>query len=595
MEIAAMKSPTINIHKHFRSVYYINLIAAVLMTISALPVRASGGLYSGVTTIPASCPLCGFGSGNGSTNTVALSSDGKTAVIASKGQIVGGGTGTGAVYIYGYTAGSWSLQQEIDDPDMVMNPDQFGSAIALSSDGQSILIGSSAKVNDQDSSGKAYLYTLSNGSWIESHEFDDPGAHSLDFFGSSGVALSGDGKIAVIGAYGVCIMTSCSAGEAYIYSDSNGTWTQSAAIPDPDSTGGDYFGGGVAISADGSTVLIGSSSTVNGQGDAGKAYLYTVNNGMWNGAHEFDDPAAASDDFFGTGEVALSGNGQTAVIGAYGTTLNGITAAGEGYIFTESNGTWTQTAAIQDPDTSGDFFGHGVAVSEDGSTVLIGSDAVSMVGGQPTAGKAYLYTLNNGIITYTHEFDSLTAGYYYFGYAGVALAGDGETALIVDENNAYFYQSPDDLSLTLMANPINLATGQSVSLDATISNNDTVVIANNVVFTGTLPAGMSYSSSDAAGGNCSASGQTVTCTLASLAPSTVWQPTITGSASAAGSLIADASVVSNEPDPNSSNNTSSTTVKVTAPSSGGSSGGGGGTLGVLSLLILGLLLLGKHR
>ncbi|MGA9856109.1 MAG: hypothetical protein WBR29_12620, partial [Gammaproteobacteria bacterium] len=526
--------------------------------------------------------------------------------------------GAGKAYIYHFANGAWALSQEIDDPDAAAgNEDVFGSALALNADGTVALIGSEAAVASASGAGKAYVYTLSNGTWTQTHEFDDPPATIEDFFGATSVSLSADGQTAVIGAECTRVNAQLCAGEAYIYTESNGSWTQSASIPSPDGAQYNYFGSPVSISGDGQSVLIGSAASVNSQGNAGKAYLYTVSNGTWTQSHEFGDPAATQNDSFGHCGAAISSDGETAVFGACGMKVSGVSDAGEAYIFTESNNSWSQAAALPDPDaTTSDGFSFPVTISADGKSVLIGS--VAPVNTESHAGKAYLYKVqSNGSWMQTKEFDDPAATQDdEFGGSGVALSSDGEMAFIsaygttvsslADAGEAYIYQSPDDIKVTLSASPASVTTGQNVVLDVTVMNKDSAVTAYNVVLTGTLPAGLTYVSSSEAGGTCSATPLTITCTLASLAPGADWQPSITGSASSTGSLTVNATVVSNEPDPSTTDNSASAIVTVSAASNGGSSSGGGsggssssssggGALGLIGLLMLGLPLLGSRR
>lgn len=578
--------------------------AAILIAALSLPVQAAGGLYSSATTLTEPKPAASDKFGSAYNSATMLSTDGQTAMVAAMDATVGTATQAGKVYIYHFSNGKWVQTAELDDPDDTTN-DQFGGDIAINADGTVALIGSNATVNGHAHAGKAYLYALLNGTWTKTHEFDDPADAANDSFGYTGTALSASGQSAVFGADATTVNSQTSAGEAYIYTEFNGSWTQAAAIPDPDDVTNDYFADVVAISGDGLSVLIGSGAAVNGNTFAGKAYLYTFTSGQWVKSMEFDDPLAAANDAFGYNDVALSSDGKTAVISACGTTLNGNATAGEGYIFNDLNGVWTKTAAIPDPDNAAnDCFSFPAAVSANGSVALFGSEAA--LNGQAFAGKAYLYTLSNGSWVKAKEFDDPAAtANDVFGEGGVALAGDGESALmgapgttvnsLASAGEAYLYQSPDDLSVALSANPASVTKGQTVGLDATVTNTDSAVTANEVALTNTLPAGFTYLSSNAAGGACSASGATVTCFLTSLAPGAVWQPTITAAAGSAGTDSDSVTVTSYEPDPNSANDSATAKVTVSAPPTSGSSGGGGGALGFLSLLMLSLPLLGRQR
>ena len=573
----------------------------MLLGALSLPVLA-GGLFSSTTSITEPTPVASDYLGYADNTGVAYSADGQTALVAASYATVGTATQAGKAYFWHYANGKWTMMQEIDDPDDAAR-DFFGYSIALSADGQTALIGSEAAVSGAQYAGKAYLYTLSNGTWTKSHEFDDPAATADDYFGFTSVALSGHGSTAVIGAYDMTVNSVAGAGEAYIFSLANGSWKQVDAIPDPDGVAYDYFGYPVSISADGSSVLIGSETTVSGAQYAGKAYLYTLSGSTWSKAHEFDDPGAAADAEFGYSGVALSDDGKTALIGAYGVTAGSATDAGAAYIYSNVNGSWSVPVTITDPDAAtDDYFGYPVAISGDGSAALVGSYAA--VNGHAGAGKAYLYTLSGGTWTKAKEFDDPAAtASDGFGDNGVALSYDGEAAFIsapdttvnslTNAGEAYLYLSPDDVSVAVSGSPSSVTAGQQSALDITVTNNDTAVTANLVTLTDTLPSGLSYVSANAAGGTCSASGGTVTCTLPSLAPGKTWQPTITvatASSTKAATYSDTASVTSNEPDPSSTNNTATASIQAQAapPPSSGSSGGG--AFGLLMLGFLGTLL-----
>lgn len=72
--------------------------------------------------------------------------------------------------------------------------------------------------------------------------------------------------------------------------------------------------------------------------------------------------------------VALSSNGTTLAVGAYGEGGN----TGAVYVFTKSGATWSQQARIAAPNgEANDYFGNAVALSADGNTLAIGADGES--------------------------------------------------------------------------------------------------------------------------------------------------------------------------------------------------------------------------
>lgn len=558
------------------------------------PAQAASGLFSQVTTLTESPPVT-----NNHFSGTEVSADSRTVLVTDVGYPFPS-TLPNKAYIYHFANGQWTLAAELDNPDTTPgNTDYFGFGSALSADGNTALIcAGGATVNGQAYAGKAYLYTLSNGTWTLSHEFDDPAATYNDGF-CAHAGLSANGTIAAFGAPGTPLNGNIYVGKSYIYSKSNGTWSLKASIPSPDNMAYDQFGSGVAVSGDGSRVLFDSVTSHF----AGKAYLYTLSSGSWTQSHEFDDPAATASDNFGLVSVSLSEHGQSAAIGATGTTVNGQAGAGMAYVFHEANGVWSQTAALPDPDaTTYDSFGRDTHITPSGTAVIVSSNAA--VNGQTNAGKVYLYKLANGSWTQAREFDDpdATAGDFF---SGSALSTDGETAVFGAEGatvngvsgagKVYIYQSPADLSLALSTSYASLQLYDTEALYATVSNTDTVVTANNVVLSFTLPAGLSYITGNAGNGLCSANGQTATCTLASLAPGATWQPTVLATAVKTGTYTGTATMTSNEPDPATANNAATATVAVepysanTSTTGSGSSNSGGGASTPLGLLALALL------
>lgn len=540
---------------------------------------------------------------------VAISSDGTTALIGAPGVTVSGQTFAGVAYVFTRINGIWSSKPAaaFADPGAATN-DEFGYSVALSGDGSTAVIAApGTSISGNAGAGKAYLYTRTNGIWSGTPTvvFSDPTGLGGDEFGFS-TALSADGQTALIGAPYSAVTGNTNAGDAYLYQQQNETWPSAptATFGDPAGATKDYFGEGVALRADGLTALIGAPGTaVSGHASAGMAYLYEPVNGNWSNTPTtaFADPQNSTFDDFGY-SPALSGDGSTALIGAYDTTVAGVSGAGAAYAYAQTNGAWstTPTATFTDPAAGAhDYFGYTTALSANGEAAVIGAPNTS-VSGNTFVGAAYGYAQHSGTWSTSpaNTFASQAGASGSFG-GSLALSADGTAALIgaseatiSGANNvglAYLFASPTDLSLALSSSPASVTTGQSVTYMLTVANNDTQVTASNVTLTDTLPSGMTFVSASTAGGACNNANGTVTCTLASLAPQATWQPSITVSASTAGSISDSASVTANQPDPNTANNTASVTTTVNANTGGGSgsgSSGGGGALGTLALLFL---------
>ena len=78
---------------------------------------------------------------------------------------------------------------------------------------------------------------------------------SGDRFGWS-LAISSDGNTAMIGAYNDD--RGINSGSAYVFTRSGSSWTQQAKLTASDGASGDYFGYSVAVSSDGNTAVIGA-------------------------------------------------------------------------------------------------------------------------------------------------------------------------------------------------------------------------------------------------------------------------------------------------------------------------------------------------
>jgi uncharacterized protein (TIGR03437 family) len=240
------------------------------------------------------------------------------------------------------------------------------------------------------------------------------------------VALSGDGNTAIVGG-GLLIQTATEythVGAAWVFTRSGGVWTQQGRALTATGTVKSSVNPvwRVALSADGNTALVG------GPGDnsiTGAAWVFTRSNGVWT---------QQGGKLVGTGAVgsaeqgiavALSADGNTALVGGPGD--NSITGAA--WVFTRSAGVWTQQGGkLVALDSAGACQGSSVALSADGNTALVGGPRDIY-----DAGAAYVFTRSAG--GWSQQGDKLvTAGTSAVGAAGlgasVALSADGNTALL---------------------------------------------------------------------------------------------------------------------------------------------------------------------
>lgn len=312
----------------------------------------------------------------------ALAISGDTALIAADDKTANGQSGAGAAYVYTATGSVWTERAELTAADATAG-DLFGQSLALS--GDTALVGACQKsVGGQSQAGAAYVFTGSGATWSPQAELTLASPAVNAYFGYS-VALSGD--TALVGASGTDLDKLSRAGAAYVYTRSGASWAQQAELTAADPAYHDEFGGYVALS-DGTALIGAVGKTVDGQPAAGVAYVFTGSDATWSQQAELTDPNQGAADLFGF-PVLLSGH--YALIGACGTTVNGQANAGAAYLFSGAGSSWTQQAGLTDPDAAGsDFFGRSLDLS--GGTVLIGSQNAT-AGEQPGAGGAFVETL----------------------------------------------------------------------------------------------------------------------------------------------------------------------------------------------------------
>ena len=122
---------------------------------------------------------------------VSLSADGNTSMIGGPLDKNGG-----AVWIFVRSNGIWAQQGDKLAGTGSTNGTQLGKAVSLSSDGNTAIVGGPFDNNYQ---GAAWIYSRNNGIWTQNaNKLIGSGANRPASQGSA-VALSGDGKTAIIG------------------------------------------------------------------------------------------------------------------------------------------------------------------------------------------------------------------------------------------------------------------------------------------------------------------------------------------------------------------------------------------------------------
>jgi uncharacterized protein (TIGR03437 family) len=291
---------------------------------------------------------------------------------------------------------------------------QQGVSVALSVDGNTAIIGGP---DDNANAGAAWVYTRSGGVWTQQGgKLVGTGAVGGAQQGVS-VALSGDGNTAIVGGNG----DNSAVGAAWVFTRSGNVWSQQGGKLVGTGAVGGFQGESVALSADGNTAIIGGMSV---NASVGAAWVFTRSGNVWS---------QQGGKLVGTGavgqasqgySVALSGEGNTAVVGAWNDNAN----VGAAWVFTRSGGVWTQQG--------GKLVGTGAAGSSDqGISVALSADGnTAIVGGlvdNNSIGAAWVFTRSGSEWS---QMGSKLVGTGAVGSAqqgrSVALSADGNTAVV---------------------------------------------------------------------------------------------------------------------------------------------------------------------
>lgn len=330
--------------------------------------------------------------------------------------------------------------------------DQFGYAMAMSGDGNTLAIGAPNESsnatgvdgvqdnNQAPESGAVYVFTRDGEHWVPQAYLKASNAGAFDQFGFS-LSLSHDGNVLAVGAFAEGSASTGvdgdqdddsarNAGAVYVFTRSGAAWSQQAYLKasnvrrDYDM----YFGWSVSLSSDGATLAVGArgedgdpaaggNQSDNSISNAGAVYVFARADASWEQRAYLKAAIAANHDAFGS-SLALSADGHTLAVGAYSENgdSSGITTpspakfigdSGAVYVFRRFGATWRQDAYIKAsiPGVR-DTFGWSVALSGDGCRLLVGarheqSDANGFNGNEASnlsdkSGASYMYARSNG-------------------------------------------------------------------------------------------------------------------------------------------------------------------------------------------------------
>ncbi|MCA8943681.1 MAG: FG-GAP repeat protein [Planctomycetes bacterium] len=402
--------------------------------------------------------------------------------------------GSGAAYVFVRTGGVWTQQAYLKASNTASG-DNFGWSVAVH--GDTIVVGApnedsaATGVNGNQAddsvtnSGAVYVFVRTAGAWTQQAYVKASNPDVSDGFGVS-VSVSGD--TVVVGAdredsaaTGVdgdeADDSATSAGAAYVFARSGGSWTQQAYLKASNTDVFDSFG--QSVSVDGDTAVVGSryedsdATGVNGDDSnnlslgSGAAYVFVRSGSAWTQQAYLKAANADSFDSFGA-SVAVSGD--TIMVGATAEDSaatgidgdgsdNSAPTSGAAYVFARSGATWSQQAYLKAPNTSAsDHFGTAVAAAGDLVVVSTGlDDSVAPNSGSADvfvrtgASWSHLATLVAANAEADDWFggacgvsgDTVVVGAEFEDSGATGVGGDGLDNSVIDSGAAYVFLLPE--------------------------------------------------------------------------------------------------------------------------------------------------------
>jgi cysteine-rich repeat protein len=418
-------------------------------------------------------------SGDGNTLAVGATHEGSSATGIGGDQADNAAGGAGAVYVFVRNGAVWSQQAYVKASNSGYN-DSFGSSVALSDDGNTLVVGAISEQsratgiggNQADNSaydaGAVYVFVRDGAIWSQQAYVKASNSGADDRFGYS-LALSGDGNTLVVGALyedsgatGIggnqADNSTGDAGAVYVFVRNGAVWSQQAYVKASNPGTNDWFGLDVALSDDGNTLAVSGyaedsqatgidgNQADNSADGAGAIYVFVRNGVVWSQQAYVKASNSGSGDYFGS-SVALSDDGNTLAVGAsvedsQATGIDGdqadnsVSGAGAVYVFVRNGAVWSQQAYVKASNSgSGDSFGNSVALAGDGNTLAVGasgedSSATGIGGNQAdnsavNAGAVYVFVRSGAVWSQQAYVKASNSGSEdLFGHS-MALSDDG--------------------------------------------------------------------------------------------------------------------------------------------------------------------------
>lgn len=379
-----------------------------------------------------------FGSGIGNSASVlncpggtAFSENGSVLAIGAPGFLADGANPIGAVFVFEKSGGLWNLKAELTGS-IAEYMDDFGSSVAVSSDGSVIAVG--APVDEPaggSANGLVYIFERSGSSWSDTTETavlypSDTVPSTMTGFS---LAINGDGSVVAVGTPFASVTASNQEGKVHVFEKPSGGWpafvagtTNESALLTISSSNLEnyaYLGRSIDISKDGSTVAAGAPGYAIDGSSRGAAFVFIEPALGWDedGINATITPvdeaallkaelSAAQADALGY-SISISEDGSGIAVGApyytHSGSSNGVV------LYYDNPGTWsaaaevTETQLIIAPDgLISDAFGRSVALSGTAKQLIVGAPLDDAL--EAEEGSVYLFDDTDGSYIFNMKF-----------------------------------------------------------------------------------------------------------------------------------------------------------------------------------------------
>lgn len=333
-----------------------------------------------------------------------------------------------------------------DDENALTIKNLFGQDVALSENGDIIVVGSPQQ--ESDYSGGVYVFTKTDQVLDDAFDVLIPSSSTFgeNNFAGRSVSITNDGSII---AYGVPEMdgegtNENDRGAVFVFEkDTNGDWLESQKLTASDAENFDKFGSTVRLSGDGSTMLVGCVENINTPTPKYNVYVFKNVSGVWTESYVFD----ASDFVFSSDALlAISEDGSLIVLSDPYATANNNEKEGVVHVYTSDGaGDYTeQIISLESGVGVNDFnFGNKVDIAGNGEFIFISNSQSSNSGNS----AIYVYSLKN--TGSGEEWINVSIIPYEVRIRSMSVSSDGKFVVIGGQDIADVYISDLETDLDL--------------------------------------------------------------------------------------------------------------------------------------------------